>query len=223
MFTQKVSRNRMARMARVALAALGLGALLGLTAGASAEASPACPVCDGPPDKVTISGPGLAGAVDVTDREAVRSLGVDVFFGWSAQRQAIVAPVLGEGYELVRYYNAANGSFDRLRYYPSAPGRSGTIYYLGPTSGNQAVAHVLGLDARVGQWFVATPQEDAAMRHTLTTLNAAPQASAAPEARAQARDVWPQNIWLLALVLGTLGVVGVFGVSRRWRRQHVQA
>jgi hypothetical protein len=216
MFTRKVAGNR---MARVALAALGLGALLGLIAGTAAGASPACPVCDGPPDKVTVGGPGLAGAVDVTDREAVRSLGVDVFFGLSKQRQAIVAPVVGDGYELVRYYNTVNGSFDRLRYYPSAPGGSGTIYYVGPTSGGQALAHALGLDARVGQWFMATPQEDAAMQHTLTTLNAPPQASAAPEERAQARDVWPQTIWLLALVLGTLGVVGVFGVSRRWRRR----
>jgi hypothetical protein len=219
MFTRKVAGNR---MARVALAALGLGVLLGLIAGTSAGASPACPVCEGPPDKVTISGPGLAGTVDVTDRETVRSLGVDVFFGWSAQRQAIVAPAVGEGYELVRYYNAANGSFDHLRYYPSAPGGAGTIYYVGPTSGNQGVAQVLGLDARVGQWFVATPQEDAAIQHTLTTLNAPPQASAAPEARAPASDARPQTIWLLALVLGALGVVGVFAVGRRWRRQHVQ-
>jgi hypothetical protein len=220
MFTQKVARNRMARMA---LAALGLGALLGLTAGTAAEASPACPVCDGPPDKVTISGPGLAGTFDVTDREAVRSLGADVFFGWSAQRQAIVGASVAEGYELVRYYPAANGSFDRLRYYPGAPGGAGTIYYVGPTSGNQGVAHVLGLDTRVGHWFVATPQEDAAMQHTLTTLHAPPQASAAPEARAPASDARPQTIWLLALVLGALGVIGVFAVGRRWRRQHVQA
>jgi hypothetical protein len=220
MFTQKAAGNR---MARVALAALGLGMLLALTAGTSAGASPACPVCDGPPDKVSISGPGLAGAVDVTDREAVRSLGADVFFAWEEQRQAIVAPAVGEGYELVRYYNTVGGSFDRLRYYPSAPGGSGTIYYVGPTSGSQGIAHVLGLDARVGQWFVATPQEDAAMQHTLTTLNAPPQASAAPEARAPASDARPQTIWLLALVLGALGIIGVFAVSRRWRRQHAQA
>jgi hypothetical protein len=211
------------RMACVALAALGLGALLALTAGTNAGASPACPVCDGPPDKVTISGPGLAGAVEVTDREAVRSLGADVFFGWSEQRQAIVVPAVGASYELVRYYNAANGSFDRLRYYPSAPGGSGTIYYVGPTSGNQGLAHILGLDARVGHWFVATPQEDAAMQHALTTLHAPPQASAPPEERDTARDVWPRSFWLLALVLGALGIVGELAVSRRWRRQHAQA
>lgn len=222
-------KNAGSRMARMALAALGMWALLALTAATTAGATPACPVCDGPPDKVTISGPGLTGAVEVTDREAVRSLGVDVFFGLSEQRQAITAPAVSAGYELVRYYNTVNGSFDRLRYYPSAPGRSGTIYYVGLTSGGQALAHALGLDARVGQWFMATPQEDAAMQHTLTTLNAPPQAStapasgAAPEKLAQVSDVWPQIIWLLAIVLGTLGVVGIFGVSRRWRRQHAQA
>jgi hypothetical protein len=226
MFTPKVVRNR---MAGVALVALGLGALLVLTVRTSAGASPACPVCDGPPDKVTISGPGLAGVVEVTDQEAVRSLGVGVFFGLSEQRQAITAPTVGDGYELVRYYNSVNGSFDRLRYYPSAPGGSGTIYYFGPTSGNQGVAQVLGLAARVGQWFMATPQEDAAMQHTLTTLNAPPHASttpasgATPEKLAQVSDVWPQIIWPLAIVLGTLVVVGIFGVSRRWRRQHAQA
>jgi hypothetical protein len=222
-------KNVVSRMARMALAALGMWALLALTVGTSAVASPACPVCDGPPDKVTISGPGLAGAVEVTDREAVRSLGVDVFFGLSEQRQAITAPTVGAGYELVRYYNTVNGSFDRLRYYPSAPGGSGTIYYIGPTSGGQALAHALGLDARAGQCFMATSQEAAAMRHTLTTLNAPPQASTAPasgatpEKLAQVSDVWPQIIWLLAIVLGTLGVVGIFGASRRWRRQHAQA
>ena len=220
MFTWKVAGNR---MARAALAALGLGALLVLAARTSAGATPACPVCDGPPDKVTISGPGLAGAVEVTDREAERSLGVDVFFGLSEQRQAIVAPAVGDGYELVRYYNTVNGSFDRLRYYSSAPGQSGTIYYVGPTSGGQALAHALGLDAHAGHWFMATPQEDAAMQHTLTTLNAPPHVSTASEARATASDARPQTIWLLALVLGMLGIVGVFGVSRRWRRQHAQA
>jgi hypothetical protein len=220
MFTRKVAGNR---MAGAALAALGLGALLVLAARTSAGATPACPVCDVPPDKVTISGPGLAGAVEVTDREAVRSLGVDVFFGLSEQRQAIVAPAVGDGYELVRYYNTVNGSFDRLRYYPSAPGRSGTIYYVGPTSGGQALAHALGLDAHAEHWFMATPQEDAAMQHALTTLNAPPHVSATSEARATASDARPQTIWLLALVLGMLGIVGVFGVSRRWRRQHAQA
>jgi hypothetical protein len=220
MFTRKVAGNR---MARVALAALGLGALLGLIAGTSAGASSACPVCDGPPDKVTISGPGLAGTFDVTDREALRSLGVGIFFAWEEQRQAIVAPAVGEGYELVRYHNMANGSFDRLRYYPSTPGGAGTIYYVGPTSGGQAMAHALGLDARAGRWFVATSQEDAAMRHTLTTLHAPPQASAAPEARAPASDARPQTIWLLALVLGAIGIIGVFAVGRRWRRQHARA
>ena len=182
---------RVAPILIACLVALPLAlALTVLTAGHAL----ACPVCM-PPDKVTISGGGLARPLTITDTTTLGDFGIASFFGMD-DRASIAPPrttatTTGTGYEVTRYYRQLDASywtdgFDHLRYYPPAtPGASGVaghglIYYEGPTAGDtQHLDAVLGLASRTGKWFTATPAEDAAMR---TALGASSQTAAAPPA-----------------------------------------
>jgi hypothetical protein len=115
-----------------------------------------------PPDKVTISGPGLKGEVEVTDQEilAVLSLGAIEDF----EHGSIPAPNVGEGYQITRYFYDASFDFGRLRYYPNSTGERGYIFFEdGPD--------LVGDHSRYnGKWFYATPQGDEAMRRLLAEL-----------------------------------------------------
>jgi len=206
------------------LAATGATIALLLTTG-GALAKPACPVC-GPPEKVTVSGQGLTGVIAVTDPATLRALGTIVFFAWDEPRSAVAAPQVGAGYDLTRYYNAEAGGFDHLRYYPSPAGGPGAIFYVGPTGSGDSrqIAQVVGLDARVGKWYTATPQEDAAVQQLLRAANATGLLSTVPATRATAEprstvaDAGASLAWLL--VLGALGTGGIIGIGTvRWRRR----
>jgi len=176
-------------------------------------ASPAlaCPVC-GPPDKVTISGPGVD-TVALTDQIGV--FGMDTFFSpWS--RESAPAPKVGAGYLITRYYKAGGdlpaeywtSGFDRLHYYPNPDGGHGSIYYDGPNGADQMqMAAALELDKRVGKWFVATAQEDLAMQGLFNRLGLTPPAGAPAAAVAQLPKTGDDSAsasWLAVLAGGLL-------------------
>ena len=132
---------------------LGALMLMILTAGA-ALAWP-----EGPPDKVTISGPGIKGTIEVTDKTSLEGLGPEQFMDLS---EPVDAPSPGATpYEVVRYIKGIGdtGEFDRLRYYPSQGSSPGYIYYA------EAIGYRPSYTA--GKWFQATPQGDAAMKRLL--------------------------------------------------------
>ena len=171
----------------------------------------ACPVC-GPPDKVTLSGPGL-NPIALTD--ATSAFGMDTFFGTPA-REAIPAPQVGAGYLITRYYKG-DGSLpesywttglDRLHYYPNPTAGHGYIYYDGPIGADpMEVATALGLNKLVGKWFVATPQEDAAVQGLFTKFGLTPVTAARSGAGAplpKTGDDAPRTGWLVVLASGLL-------------------
>lgn len=176
-------------------------------------ASPAlaCPVC-GPPDKVTISGPGLD-TVALTDQ--INVFGVDTFFG-SFSRESVPAPKVSAGYLITRYYKSHGelpeeywtSGFDRLHYYPNPDGGRGAIYYDGPNGADQLqMAGALELDKRVGKWYVATAQEDLIMEGLFNKLSLTPPAGAPSQAVAQLPNTGDDSTsaaWLAVLAVGLL-------------------
>jgi hypothetical protein len=106
----------------------------------------------GPPDKVTINGPGLKDEIEVIDREVLS--GLDIVALVDSDRP-IEAPNVDEGYELAYYYQDRAGLFRRawsLRYYPNPSGDLGYIY---------------NSHAHNGPWRYAKPKGDAAMQRLL--------------------------------------------------------
>lgn len=139
-----------------------VGTLLALTT-ATALAWP-----ETPPDKVTISGPGLKGEVEVTDQEILAALSLGAIEDF--KQGSIAEPKVGQGYQITRYFYDASFDFGRLRYYPNATSEPGYIFFEdGPDlDGDQSQYH--------SKWFYATPQGDRAMKSVLTGLGISPSA-----------------------------------------------
>ena len=121
----------------------------------------------GPPDKVVISGPGLSGEIESTDREAISALGLGALEDF--QRGPIEAPQVGAGYQMACYFKdgASYRPFDRLTYYPNLPGKRSYIFYEGLRISG-------GWSEYDGKWFYATKAGDAAMRRLLWQLGTEP-------------------------------------------------
>ncbi len=115
-----------------------------------------------PPEKATISGPGLKGEVQITDPESLRALKLGFLEDFDAG--AIVAPKVDQGYKITRWFYQGTFNFGQLRYYPGAEGQRGYVYFEdgpdiegGPTPYDR-------------EWFYATPAGDAAMQRLLRSL-----------------------------------------------------
>ena len=162
---------------------------------------------DQPPDRATLSGPGLTGEVEITGKENLGALQLGVFEDFS--HGPIAAPNVGEGYRITRYFYEASFNFGVLHYYPDPSGGRGYVFFEdGPDlSGNHT--------AYDGQWFYATPEGDAAMQRILAQVAApapSPTGSAAP-ARAPA-----PTLALLGALTAVLLIV--WAVQRRAARPH---
>lgn len=116
----------------------------------------------GPFAKIVISGPGLAEVATITDDRFMQALSLGMFEDFHTSLQA---PARGEGYELARYYQSDNGTFevfDRLTYYPNPSGGRAYIFYNG-LEGN-------GWSEYDGHWFYAKPNGEVAMQDLLNQL-----------------------------------------------------
>ena len=118
----------------------------------------------GRPDKLTISGPGLKGMVEVTDPQSLDGLDLGDFVVYDA----ISAPRAGDGYELTAFYQ------EDQQYHVSLS----LHYYLNPTGGSGFVnyADSDGTDydhSRIGKWYCAAPFADDAVRNLLQKLGVA--------------------------------------------------
>lgn len=161
----------------------------------------------GPPDKLTISGPGLDGEVEVTDRELLAEIGFGALEDFNEnQRSGIAEPSVGEGYTLVRALRNPNGTYqpwDQAHYYPN-PGGRGYIFYDGLVGPNTSEFD--------GKWYHARPEGEAAMQRLLQTLGAESPADQALPATGMERA--PRG-WLIGLA-GALLLAGA--LARRGRR-----
>jgi hypothetical protein len=165
---------------------------------------------DQPPDRATISGPGIDGTVEITDPKALAALKLGAMEDLNA---GPIAPprVTGDGYTITRYFDGGTFNFASLRYYPSATGQGYLYFEDGPQlQGNHTPFN--------GKWLAATPSGDAAMKQVLNnlgvSLNGPAQGNSltAPAALVPAAT-WP---WLAAL-LAVAAVAGGVLVARRRR------
>lgn len=110
----------------------------------------------GPPDKVTIEGPGLPGEVEITDPRLLQPFS---FFLFEDIRYRIPPPPnRGQGYVITRYiYRKAQGEWipwDRLIYYPSRNGSPGIVFLEGLNVWTEYHSY----------WYLVSPEGDRTMR-----------------------------------------------------------
>ncbi len=113
----------------------------------------------GPADKITITGPGLDGMIEITDPDTAEALSMTMLEDF---RVFIDVPErLGPGYELTRYYRLESGSyrpFDQVAYYPDLYGGRGYVNYIGIVNGSSEYD---------GKWFRAQDEADQVIRQVL--------------------------------------------------------
>src|SRR5689334_25102417 len=116
---------------------------------------------DQPPDRATLSGPGINGTIDITDPQVLAALKLGAMEDLAA---GPIAPpqVSGEGYTITRYFGG-DFNFASLRYYPSLSGPSYVYWQDGPKLQGSHTPFD-------NQWLRATPAGDAAMKQVLTGL-----------------------------------------------------
>lgn len=115
----------------------------------------------GPPDKVTITGPGLKAPVEITDAETLQAFS---FFQFEDSEHAIASPNHpGYGYVVTRFVRESEGDYlawDRLSFHPNPSGSGGLVHYEGLLGE--------GMSSEFdGGWYLASDAGDAAVREIL--------------------------------------------------------
>lgn len=161
----------------------------------------------GAPSKVTISGPGLVGEVEVADPDLLEAFS---FFQFENIYRKIETPLEpGEGYVVTRYVQDGTTlrAWDRAIYYPSPAGELGVVFLEG----------LIGPSASEfdGYWYWASRDGDAVMQqilaeHVATPAQETPGTTLLP--------MTPMATFALSL-LALLALVGVIVRLRRALRQ----
>src|SRR5262245_7028359 len=84
---------------------------------------------DQPPDRVTISGPGLAGSVTITDPAQLTVFKLGALEDFDQGVLATPPQVTGAGYQIERYFYGGTFHFASLRYFPDPGGGAGYLYF----------------------------------------------------------------------------------------------
>ncbi len=114
----------------------------------------------GAPSKVTITGPGLRGEVEITDPALLQAFSFSQFENLNQKIEAPhVAP--GVAYVVTRYAQDEESlaPWDRVIYYSGPQGELAAVFLEGPIGPNSSE-----LD---GGWYQASPAGDATMRRVL--------------------------------------------------------
>jgi hypothetical protein len=108
-------------------------------------------------DHITISGLGLQGEVEVTDRPTLDALGMISITGSFTEIAAPAEP--GEGYEITRYYLDSRTdvlfAFDHVMFYPGEDGAPPVVQYVGIMNGSSEYD---------GDWYQPTDEAARAMQ-----------------------------------------------------------
>ncbi|MBI3242064.1 MAG: hypothetical protein HYZ49_07210 [Chloroflexi bacterium] len=159
---------------------------------------------DQPPDAAFISGPGIAGQIEITDKAVLRVLrlgGVEDFAGGP-----VAEPAAGNYYTITRYFYDGEFNFGVLTY-AATPAGSYIRFDDGPDlSGNHTEFN--------GKWFRVTNEGETAIQNLLQTMGVSPVAPSAaveigPAASANTTALSPSQplIWVAVLV-GVLALSG---------------
>jgi hypothetical protein len=151
-------------------------------------------------EKVVIRGPGITRPVTLTDPYLLRALAMGGLedMGRITERP-MPAPKVGKGFELARYVDdrlPGDAPVERAHYYPNPDGGPGYVFHHSTTGALRANWYD-------GQWFVATPNGDRAMRRVLARYDVRTKPAAATSGTG-----WPfVPIGAIALMAGLAIVV----------------
>ena len=175
----------------------------------------------GPPSKITITGPGIATPIEITDPTILEG-----FSPWDArfidwQRGILTsAPPLGPSYDVFFYLQDDTGTFRMIyavQYVPNAAGGRGYIYLPGPGERWYSMnIETIIQDGHDGKWHYAAPAWEAVIQRLL------PQPGGAPTS-ARSMAVSERHEWTLALIV--LAISMGMGTVILWfrRRTHRRA
>ncbi len=151
--------------------------------------------------KLVISGGRLTSGIEVTDPALLGFMSLSDFSRAKTQRPDSV----GDGYIVTRFEQDNAGVFiawDRLRYYPNSSGSGGSIFYEGLINGASEYDQ---------QWYLASPEADAAMRQVLATSTS--------NSPAPAQSILPFVV-LATLMMAAILVLAV--IKKRSSNQRLQ-
>ena len=172
--------------------------------------------------KMTITGPGINGVIEVTDPE-MRS-GLSPYNFLEQLNPYVEAPQFaeGDGYDIVYYFKQPDGTYEaveRMRYVPVPNGGQGYVYYS-------------DLKLNTGTWFQLTPGGEARLQSVLSQMGiiVAPAVSpartspieSAPPVTAGLRPAWAPG-WLIALGVAVVSALALSGVLLQLRARPVKA
>jgi hypothetical protein len=131
----------------------------------------------GPPEQVTISGPGIDGEITIANSNVLNAFS---FYQFNDLTRIMDEPpqVTGEGYKITRWLTQRRQGkyqlfpWDYLTYYPDPAGGPGYIFFdgLDPSIG--------GTEGQ-GEWFLASEAGGAAIQDIINSNVAAPSTSSA--------------------------------------------
>jgi len=118
----------------------------------------------GPPDKVTITGPGIKGELEITDLNTLNAFAIYQFN--DLERRIEKPHVSSAGYKITRWTQAQRRGkmtlipWDYLTYYPDPAGGPGYLFYDG-------LDPSIGSTEGQGEWFLASEDGGAAMKRII--------------------------------------------------------
>jgi hypothetical protein len=129
----------------------------------------------GPPEQVTISGPGINGEITITGSDVLNAFS---FYQFNDLNRILDAPpqIEGEGYHITRWLTQQKQGtrqllpWDTLTYYPDPAGGPGYVYFDG-------LDPSIGSTQGQGEWYVASEAGGAAMTAIIANHAAAQRAS----------------------------------------------
>jgi hypothetical protein len=156
----------------------------------------------GPPDKVTITGPGIDKPIEIVDSNLLNAFS---FYQFNDLTRRIAEPDVepGEGYHITRYVKDSLDenkliTWDRLTFYFDPAGGPGYVFFDG-------LDPSIGSTEGQGEWYLASEQGGAAMRQILA--EAAPTPNATQQAVQISPVAWAAVGGSLVLVMAAVFVV----------------
>ncbi len=179
-----------------------------------------------PPDKATISGPGLKGEVQITDKQVLQTLKLGTLEDLNSASSPIAQGV--PGYTIKRWFYGGTFDFARLTYYPMPQGQRSYLYWEDgrQMSGDHTPYHK--------RWVYATATGDAVMQGFLTSLGVSldgsekqvppalnDPASITASARANAAEQNTSGFATVAVIGVASVAIGTTFVVLWWNRRRV--
>lgn len=162
----------------------------------------------GSPDKITITGPGLASPIEITNPEILNQFNPrDGQFLDKDRRIVTETPEIGARYEVLFYFKETSGEFHLFYalYYSSAPSRARGAIYL-PQENEKWYGMNNETIARKSGWLYASPEWDSFMQHLLKDQQASSPTSRSAIATNPIAQIIGGSVLAIILIVSTVAL-----------------